>query len=142
MKLIAFIFFFILAINSFSETLFLSINFRENSTDTVSCKSGDGSTISQIQELAKILVDNPQIVLTLSGHADSNEHHKKRFSRKRAEFIKQILITEFKINPKRLITEGYSDKRLIISDVQCSEDKENCRCVNRRVSAYAINKDF
>lgn len=131
---------FIQNLSIYGETHFISINFKLNSTDTISCKFGENSTFSQIQELAKILVEKQNITLMICGHADINEKRKKRLAIKRAKFIKGILITQFNIDPKRLKTENYSDKRILISDTDalCLQKKEACRCLNRRVSTYII----
>ncbi len=63
--------------------------------------------------IGKILIENPDIVVELSGHTDIRPIRTREFpsnlelSQARAEAVKDYLVKKFKIDPKRLVAKGY-----------------------------------
>lgn len=82
----------------------------------------------ELDKLATILKDNPQIVVELGSHTDcraSNEYN-LNLSQKRAESAVEYIITKGKIPSSRITAKGYGETKLInrcADGVQCSEDE-------------------
>uniref|UniRef100_A0A7C4TCE1 PorV/PorQ family protein n=1 Tax=candidate division WOR-3 bacterium TaxID=2052148 RepID=A0A7C4TCE1_UNCW3 len=72
-----------------------------------------------LDEAGRILIDNPDIKVELSGHTDPREINTAKFpsnwelSLARAEAVRRYLIEKFKIDPNRLIARGYADTQPI-----------------------------
>jgi peptidoglycan-associated lipoprotein len=70
-----------------------------------------------LQELLKILVDNPAIVMELSAHTDfiGNNEANKILSQKRAQSVVDYLINAG-ISADRLISKGYGEENPVVAD--------------------------
>ncbi|MCX7995976.1 MAG: PorV/PorQ family protein [candidate division WOR-3 bacterium] len=86
-----------------------------------------------LDEAGKILLDNPDIKVELSGHTDPREINTAEFpsnwelSFARAEAVRKYLIEKFNIAPERLIARGYADTQPIAPN-----DTEEGMAKNRR----------
>jgi outer membrane protein OmpA-like peptidoglycan-associated protein/curli biogenesis system outer membrane secretion channel CsgG len=83
-----------------------------------------------IQSIARGLETNPNLRLLIEGHTDSvgNADHNLDLSRRRAEAVKTVLVTQFKVDPARLEAAGLGASKPIASN-----DTPQGRSQNRRV---------
>jgi OOP family OmpA-OmpF porin len=83
-----------------------------------------------IQAIARGLETNPNLRLMIEGHTDSvgNPQHNLDLSRRRAEAVKTVLASQFKVDPARLSTTGLGASKPIDSN-----DTPQGRSQNRRV---------
>lgn len=83
-----------------------------------------------IQSIAKGLDNNPNLRLLIEGHTDSvgNAAANMDLSRRRAEAVKGVLVTQFKVDAARLTTAGLGSTKPIDSN-----DTPQGRAQNRRV---------
>jgi len=80
-----------------------------------------------LDEVAKILVQHPQVIVEVQGHADSTEVSAKPLSEKRARVAKQELVRRG-VEATRLCVRGFGNERPVASN-QTAEG----RAANRRV---------
>jgi OOP family OmpA-OmpF porin len=83
-----------------------------------------------IQLIARGLETNPNLKLLIEGHTDSvgNADHNMDLSRRRAEAVKSVLVSQFNTDPARLSTAGLGATKPIDSN-----DTPQGRSQNRRV---------
>jgi OOP family OmpA-OmpF porin len=83
-----------------------------------------------IQSIAKGLETNPALKLKIEGHTDSlgDPAHNMDLSRRRAEAVKTILVSQFNVDAARLTTAGLGATKPIDSN-----DTPQGRSQNRRV---------
>lgn len=83
-----------------------------------------------IQSVARGLETNPNLRLLIEGHTDSvgNAGHNMDLSKRRAEAVKSVLATQFKVDAARLTTAGLGSTKPIGSN-----DTPLGRAQNRRV---------
>ncbi len=83
-----------------------------------------------IQSIARGLETNPNLKLLIEGHTDSvgNADHNLDLSRRRAEAVKSVLVSQFNIDGARLSTAGLGAAKPIDSN-----DTPQGRAQNRRV---------
>jgi outer membrane protein OmpA-like peptidoglycan-associated protein len=83
-----------------------------------------------IQTIARGLETNPNLRLLIEGHTDSvgNAAHNKDLSKRRAEAVKAVLVSQFNVDASRLTTEGMGSSKPIDSN-----DTPQGRSQNRRV---------
>jgi outer membrane protein OmpA-like peptidoglycan-associated protein len=83
-----------------------------------------------IQTIARGLEANPNLQLLIEGHTDSvgDAAHNLDLSRRRAEALKTVLVTQFRIDANRLTTAGLGATKPIDSN-----DTPKGRAQNRRV---------
>ena len=83
-----------------------------------------------IQSIARGLETNPNLKLLIEGHTDSvgNADHNMDLSRRRAEAVKSVLVSQFKVDAARLSTAGLGATKPIDSN-----DTPQGRSQNRRV---------
>ena len=84
-----------------------------------------------LDKLVDNLLDNPTLSLTISGHTDSkgNPEKNQQLSQKRAESIRDYLITSGDIDPERIKAIGYGSSKPIKKVEVTDEDRK----LNRRV---------
>ena len=87
-----------------------------------------------LNELAKILGDNPEINIQLASHTDcqGNNAYNQNLSQKRAQSAVRYLMTTG-INPKRLKAKGYGESRLA-DTCECDDCTDDQHQVNRRTT--------
>jgi OmpA-OmpF porin, OOP family len=85
---------------------------------------------SVIQSIARGLETNPTLKLLIEGHTDSvgNADQNLDLSRRRAEAVKSVLVSQFKVDASRLATAGLGASKPIDSN-----DTPQGRSQNRRV---------
>jgi outer membrane protein OmpA-like peptidoglycan-associated protein len=83
-----------------------------------------------LKEVGALLQQDPPLKLIIEGHTDNvgKPAYNLELSKKRAESVKAYLITNFKIDPSRLTTNGFGDSKPIAKN-----DTEPGRAQNRRV---------
>ncbi len=83
-----------------------------------------------IQGIARGLETNPALKLLIEGHTDSvgNAAHNLDLSKRRAEAVKTVLVSQFKVDAERLTTAGLGATKPIDSN-----DTPQGRSQNRRV---------
>ena len=83
-----------------------------------------------LEEIAGVLKDNPDWILTVSGHTDNvgGDPYNLDLSKRRAAAVKQALVTEYKVAPGRLSTDGFGATRPVDTN-----DTLAGRARNRRV---------
>ncbi len=92
----------------------------------------------ELDKLATILEDNPEIKIELSSHTDSRQTvaYNDDLSKRRAQSAVDYIISKG-IDPERLVARGYGETRLITSDDEINnlpteEAKEAAHQRNRR----------
>lgn len=93
-----------------------------------------------IQSVAEVMKKYPDLKIVIEGHTDNvgGEKYNLSLSQKRAEAIKNIMVTKFNIEPSRLTAKGFGESKPIASN----STKEG-RQKNRRVEAaveYTIER--
>ncbi len=88
------------------------------------------SSKTTLDELAKILNDNPQMNLDVIGHTDNvgTEESNLKLSQERSDVVVAALVSDYGINPTRLNPTGKGQSQPIASN-----DTEKGKATNRRV---------
>jgi outer membrane protein OmpA-like peptidoglycan-associated protein len=96
-------------------------------TDSDCLKPESGAVIKSV---ARGLETNPNLKLRIEGHTDStgNADHNLELSKRRAEAVMAVLVTQFSVDAARLSAEG-----LGASKPMDSNDTPQGRAQNRRV---------
>ena len=90
----------------------------------------DSNSKAALNNAARILNDNPTIVVEIQGHTDNrgSEQSNLRRSEKRAQAVVDYLVKNCGIDPARLVPKGYGSSRPIATN-----DVEDGRALNRRI---------
>lgn len=83
-----------------------------------------------IQSIAKALTTNPNLKLLIEGHTDGvgNAAHNLDLSKRRAEAVKAVLVSQFSVDVSRLTTDGLGSTKPMDTN-----DTPQGRAQNRRV---------
>ena len=83
-----------------------------------------------LKAVVRGLQKNPSLKLAIEGYTDStgNAQHNEELSRKRAEAVRTVLITQFGIDAERLTANGFGPAK-----PAASNDTAEGRAQNRRV---------
>jgi OOP family OmpA-OmpF porin len=83
-----------------------------------------------IRSVARSLEADPALKLQIEGHTDAtgNADRNIDLSKRRAEAVKPVLVSQFKVDPSRLTTVGLG--ATMPADLN---DTPQCRAQNRRV---------
>ena len=102
-------------------------------TNRISVK---GAFKKQVIALAKLLNENPSLVVTLNGHCDNvgEDNFNNKLSETRAMAVKDYLVVKG-VSSSRITTKGYG-----ISKPKMSNDTEKGRNANRRVEFVVKSK--
>ena len=102
-------------------------------TNQVSVK---GAFKKQVTALAKLLNENPSLIVTLNGHCDNvgEDNINNKLSETRAISVKDYLVSKG-VSSSRIATKGYG-----ISKPTMSNDTEKGRAANRRVEFVIKSK--
>jgi outer membrane protein OmpA-like peptidoglycan-associated protein len=86
-------------------------------------------------EIGDMLTQHASLRLTIEGHTDSDgdDAHNLDLSRRRAASVKAYLVSRYKIDGSRLVTEGYGESRPA-ADNSTPEGKQQ----NRRVELVRL----
>lgn len=87
---------------------------------------------SKISEVASFMSQYQNTIVTIEGHTDSraSEYYNQALSQRRVDAVKEVLITQFGIDPERLNAIGYGE-----SQPRATNDTAAGRQLNRRVVA-------
>ena len=87
--------------------------------------------LASLEKLGTLIRRNPQATFIIEGHTDSFGSHVYNFdlSRRRADTVKDWLITVMKIPPDRIAARGFGKSRLIAPESGTIEEQQ----INRRV---------
>ncbi len=93
----------------------------------------------ELERLFRYLSENPEVRVEMSSHTDSraSEQYNLRLSQRRADAVKAYLV-EKGIDPKRIVSVGYGETRLLNKckdGVECSEEEHQ---QNRRTEMKVI----
>ena len=91
-----------------------------------------------LDSAAKILIDNPKIIVEIQGHTDNigSEEYNKKLSLKRAQAVVNYFVQKHGIDIKRLRAVGYGEEKPIASN-----DTEEGRALNRRVEFVILKEE-
>lgn len=83
-----------------------------------------------IKEIAKVLNDNPTVIIKIVGHTDSDGDDKSNLdlSKRRGAAVKNVLVKEFGIDAARIETDGKGE-----SEPVAKNDSVINKALNRRV---------
>lgn len=83
-----------------------------------------------LMKLALLIDKNPNLYCWIEGHSDliGGEEFNIELSRKRAESVKQYLVTSMRMNPDRIITRGFGKSQPLVG-----EGDADAQAPNRRV---------
>lgn len=131
----------LLFLTSFNEVQFPYNTFEKNSTKFYKPKE-DSATINL---LMTTLIENPKIIIELSGHSCYDEID-TTLSLRRAKLVKKELINRG-IESERLVPVGYQNKRLkynekAILTLSSESEKQAMHTKNRRVVYSVLSWDF
>jgi OOP family OmpA-OmpF porin len=89
---------------------------------------------SDIQRVADFMRKYPSTNTEIQGHTDSraSDAYNQDLSQRRADSVREILVSQFNINPSRLSSVGYGESRLLVSPELTDLDYQ----MNRRVMAH------
>ena len=107
------------------------INFERRSTAI----TAESKTV--VEEIAKILNDNPTLKVEISGHTDSrgSDSLNKKISQDRATSVRDILIS-LGINKDRVTAIGYGEEKPLVQD-----DENGLSEINRRVEFNILGEN-
>lgn len=99
------------------------------------------SAAAELNNLVKLLKDNPTLKIELSSHTDSrgNDSYNMKLSQRRAESTLRYLVSKG-IDRKRLIAKGYGESQLLNrceNNVPCTEEEHS---INRRTAFTILDK--
>ena len=88
------------------------------------------SSRSALEQVAKLLHDDPALRLEVAGHTDNSGSaaHNLALSQRRAAAVVAALVKDYRIEASRLVPKGYGDSQSVASN-----DSEEGRSQNRRV---------
>ncbi len=90
---------------------------------------------TDLMKVVDFMLDHPYLKVSISGHTDSDgdANANLRLSKERAMAIRNYVIEKGKINPDRILAEGYGNQKPIVEE-KTPEDKR----INRRVEFEII----
>ncbi len=89
-----------------------------------------GEAIDQLQKLGELIKRNPKATFSIEGHTDATgtPEYNLTLSERRAEAVRDWLVTSMKIAPERIQTRGFGSSRLIVpGDKSIDEQAPNRR---------------
>ncbi|MDH5683471.1 MAG: PorV/PorQ family protein [candidate division WOR-3 bacterium] len=91
----------------------------------------------QLDKAGKILLEYPNLVVELAGHCDAKEKPSDlwRISTARAEAVKKYLQEKFRIDPERMVIQGYADTQPF-----APSETETGRTLNRWVEFRVLKE--
>lgn len=103
-------------------------------------------SVDELDKLAKIMKENPTLVIELAGHTDrrGSAEYNMELSKQRAEVAKAYLVAKG-IDPSRIKTTGYGESKPEVSGseidaMENNKDKEAAHQRNRRTVVSIISK--
>lgn len=86
---------------------------------------------SQIEAVAQIMREYISTTVTIEGHTDSDggNSYNQKLSQQRADAVRQVLISQYGVDPGRLVAIGYGETRPIADNKTSAGKQENRRVV-------------
>ena len=86
---------------------------------------------SEIQRVVDAISGHPELMIEIAGHTDSNasEEYNQKLSERRANAVREVLITEFGIDESRITAVGYGESQPIADNSTAEGRAENRRVV-------------
>lgn len=86
----------------------------------------------QIEAVAQVLREYVQTSVTIEGHTDNvgKTDYNQKLSQQRADSVREVLISQFSVDPSRVVAIGYGETRPVASN-----DTPMGKAENRRVEA-------
>lgn len=99
-----------------------------------------------VEMYAMLMIDNPTLVIEINSNSSFDENNPDMLSKKRAEFLKEILIKKG-INKDRIIIKAMGITKPVstkeqIGKLKSLKEKEEANKQNRRTVFLIIRKDF
>jgi outer membrane protein OmpA-like peptidoglycan-associated protein len=90
-----------------------------------------------LEDAAKILYENPTIMVEIQGHTDSigSDKYNQRLSEKRAKAVVNYLVEDLGIDSGRLTAKGYGESRPVATNAT-----DEGRALNRRVEFVVLGQ--
>ena len=90
-----------------------------------------------LEDAAKILIQNPTIMVEIQGHTDSigSDKYNQQLSERRAQAVVDYLVRELGIDSGRLTAKGYGESRPVADN-----STEDGRALNRRVEFVILGQ--
>lgn len=87
--------------------------------------------VSEVENLAKFMRDYPNTTTEIEGHTDhdGSNAYNQRLSQRRADSVRDSLITQFGIDANRLQAIGYGEERPIADNANAAGREQNRRVV-------------
>ncbi len=91
-----------------------------------------------LDSLGMIMVQNPSIIVKISGHTDTrgSSRYNMRLSRRRAYAVKMYIVKHFNIPKSRIISRGYGESRPLVYPERTESDYAK----NRRVEFEVLRE--
>lgn len=91
----------------------------------------------KLQALAKIVIDNPEVILSINGYTDNvdSEATNHKLSKARAQSVREVLV-KYGADEKRLNTEGFGEQKPLADNSSVMG-----RARNRRVEIQLVKKE-
>ena len=82
-----------------------------------------------LMKLALLIDKNPNLYCWIEGHSDliGGEEFNIELSRKRAESVKDYLVSSMRMNPERIITRGFGKSQPLVADGDADAQSPNRR---------------
>lgn len=95
--------------------------------------------------VANFLISHPKLVVEIGSHTDSRGYAESNLdlSEKRAESVKNYLISKFTVNPNQINSKGYGETQPLVPDTEIlkattKQEKEALHQINRRTIMTVI----
>ncbi|MCZ2336662.1 MAG: OmpA family protein [Chitinophagales bacterium] len=109
-------------------------------------KATRSESTTELERLVALMKENPTLKIELSAHTDSrgNDAYNQKLSEDRAKSVVDYLVMKG-IDKSRLISKGYGETQLEISDDEISKmktqtEKEEAHQKNRRTEFKILSK--
>jgi len=91
----------------------------------------------EIKKIAEALKKNPSLRIEIAGYTDNigTKKYNLKLSLKRAEAVRNILVTKYHISPKRIVVRGYGEDYPLVPNTTSTN-----RALNRRVEIVDITQ--
>ena len=101
-------------------------------TDKTAVKPESAATLSELSSLLKI---DRSLKLEVSGHTDNagSHDHNVTLSQGRAQAVVQALVSQYGIDPSRLVAKGYGDSNPVVPNSSAANMAKNRRVQLRKI---------
>ncbi|MCC5879443.1 MAG: OmpA family protein [Idiomarina sp.] len=101
----------------------LVVNFEFDSAEVRSRFYGD------IEELGELMQEHSDVSIEIGGHTDliGPEDYNQGLSERRAQAVKDVLVSRFNISADRISTRGYGMRRPIVDEISLEANPRNRR---------------